>query len=315
MSSPVAADLAWLEREVGAVPDHPLAAHTSFGIGGAADWFVEIDSPGRLREVVAGCRQRGLPVRVIGAGTNLLVADAGVEGLVIRCTARSCTVEGDRIQAAAGLKLIRLARVAAGAGLRGLEFAIGVPGSVGGALYQNAGCWGGEVAQVLESCELIDPDGEVRRVPAAELELGYRTSALKAGRFQGWVVLSARFRLTPGDGAAARAQMADWTARRRATQPVSTRNCGSVFRNPEGDSAGRLIESCGLKGLRVGGAEVSRLHANFIINREGATAADVAMLIELIQRRVRAEFGIHLEPEVERIGRWSAAPGAAPWAE
>jgi UDP-N-acetylmuramate dehydrogenase len=173
-------------------------------------------------------------------------------------------------------------------------------------VYQNAGCWGGELADVLVEAEGIAPDGKPRSWSRAELALGYRTSALRAGPLRGALVTGAWIELQPGDGALARRQMARWTELRARTQPIRTKNCGSVFVNPPGDSAGRLIEAAGLKGAREGDAEVSCQHANFIVNRGRASAADVDRLIRRIQAVVQERFGVRLEPEVERVGRWSS---------
>jgi UDP-N-acetylmuramate dehydrogenase len=282
---------------------HPLASHTSFHIGGPADFLVEISEPEPLATLIAECRERGIPSMVMGAGTNLLISDAGVEGLVVRCLCRSHLVEGEIIEAGAGLKMMRLARMAANADRSGLEFAIGIPGTVGGAVYQNAGCWGVEVATVLAWVDGFGPDGNPVRWLPQQLELGYRTSAFRNGYLRGGLITRAGFRVRPGNGLEARRRMAELVAQRNQTQPIRSRSCGSVFVNPPGDSAGRLIEAVGLKGARRGGAEVSFEHANFILNRGGATAADVLDLIETIQSQVRTQFGVELETEVERVGK------------
>ena len=274
-----------------------MAKHTSFNIGGAADWFLETDD-------LAAVLQLGLPFRVIGAGTNLLVSDAGVEGLVVRCVARRHAVRGTRIRAEAGLKMMRLARIAADHDLTGFEWAIGVPGAVGGAVYQNAGCWGRELSEVLVEVEGLTPAGDRVVWTPDELQLGYRHSALRHGHLRGHIVTAATIELEPGDGSASRRRMSELTAERERTQPIKTKNCGSVFVNPTGDSAGRLVEAGGFKGARQGGAQVSPLHANFIVNTGGATASDVWTLIERVRAGVLDQFGIELQPEVERVGRW-----------
>ncbi|HEY7202133.1 MAG TPA: UDP-N-acetylmuramate dehydrogenase [Candidatus Dormibacteraeota bacterium] len=301
MSWRTPANLAWLRGLRGVELDHPLARHTSFNIGGPADFFVATARP---EAVVEECWRRGIPHLLLGAGTNLLIADAGVEGLVVRCVNREWRVAGRRVYAQAGLKMMRLARICADHDLTGFEWAIGVPGTVGGAVYQNAGCWGTELVEVLVAVEGVCPGAGERRWEPAELALGYRTSALRGGGLTGALVTGAWIDLAPGDGAASRRQMAHWTAERTRTQPISTLNCGSVFRNPPGDSAGRLVEAAGLKGAAEGPAEVSPQHANFIVNRGGATAADVARLVRRVQEGVAARFGVALEPEVERVGRW-----------
>src|SRR5215469_9433151 len=298
------ANLTWLDGLRGVERDHPLARHTSFNIGGPAEWFL---ASGRQEALVDECHRRGIPYLLLGAGTNLLVADAGVEGLVIRCVNREWRVDGTRVYAQAGLKMMRLARICADHDLAGFEWAIGVPGTVGGAVYQNAGCWGTELVEVLVVVRGTCPAGDGREWPAPELALAYRTSALRSGTLRGAVVTGAVIELRPGDGSASRRQMARWTAERTRTQPIRTLNCGSVFKNPPGDSAGRLVEAAGLKGAREGAAEVSPLHANFIVNQGGATAADVDRLIRRVQAEVLGRFGVALEPEVERVGFRSRA--------
>jgi UDP-N-acetylmuramate dehydrogenase len=294
-------NLAWLGGVRGVSRQHPLARHTSFNIGGPAEWFVEAAQP---LPFVDSCHQRGIPYLLLGAGTNLLVSDRGVEGLVIRCVGREHRVEGTLVYAASGLKMLRLARICADHDLTGFEWAIGVPGTVGGAVYQNAGCWGGELSDVLVEAAGFLPGRGCETWPAAEVGLGYRTSALREGALRGALVIGARIQLAPGDGEASRRQMAQWTAQRTTTQPIRTKNCGSVFKNPPGDSAGRLVEASGLKGAREGDAEVSTQHANFIVNGGGAGAADVDRLIRRVQATVAERFGVELEPEVERVGRW-----------
>jgi UDP-N-acetylmuramate dehydrogenase len=286
------------------VRDRPLAAHTSFGIGGPAEYFGEARGAARLRELVEQCHRRGIPCMPLGAGTNLLVADAGVEGLVLRCVNREWRVEDRRVYAGAGLKMMRLARICADHDLTGFEWAIGVPGTVGGAVYQNAGCWGSELVEVLREVEGYMPGTGARSWAVSELGLGYRTSALLAGALSGALVTGAWVELASGDGRAARRRMTELAASRARTQPIRTRNCGSVFKNPPGDSAGRLVEAAGLKGAGSGAARFSELHANFIVNHGGAAAADVAGLIARARDTVRDRFGVDLEPEVELAGRW-----------
>jgi UDP-N-acetylmuramate dehydrogenase len=200
--------------------------------------------------------------------------------------------------------MMRLARIAADHDLAGFEWAIGVPGAVGGAVYQDAGCWGHELREVLVEVEGLTPAGERVVWSPEELELGYRRSALREGKLRGHIVTAMTIELAPGDGAASRRQMGELTRERNRTQPIQTKNCGSVFVNPPGDSAGRLVEAAGLKGAEQGAAQISPLHANFIVNRGGATAADVWALIQRAQGAVRDRFGVELQPEVERVGRW-----------
>jgi UDP-N-acetylmuramate dehydrogenase len=200
--------------------------------------------------------------------------------------------------------MMRLARIAADAGLRGFEFAIGVPGTVGGAVYQNAGCWGKELREVLVGVDGFMPNVGIQTWKPADLHFGYRTSALREGALKGGLVIEATIQLVRGDGEEAKALMAKLTRERGETQPIKTKNCGSVFKNPPGDSAGRLVQAAGLKGAREGSALVSPMHGNFIINEGGATAADVKRLIERVQAEVKRRFNVELETEVEMVGRF-----------
>jgi UDP-N-acetylmuramate dehydrogenase len=304
MSWRTASKVKWLAALPGVSEDEPLASRTSFGIGGPADFFVESGRPRAIEELIGGCAERGIPYLLLGAGTNLLIGDGGVDGLVVRVVNRDHHVDGRRVRAGAGLKMMRLARIVADAGLRGFEFAIGVPGTVGGAVYQNAGCWGKELREVLVEVEGFMPDAGTRTWTPADLEFGYRTSALREGALKGGLVVGATIQLERGDGEAARALMAKLTRERGETQPIKTKNCGSVFKNPAGDSAGRLVQAAGLKGAREGNAVVSTMHGNFIVNEGGATAADVKRLIERVQAEVRRRFNIELETEVELVGRY-----------
>jgi len=304
MSWRTASKARWLASLPGVSEDEPLAARTSFGIGGPADYFLEMSRPPAIEEVIDGCAERGIPYLLLGAGTNLLIADAGVEGVVVRVVNREHHVDGRTVRAGAGLKMMRLARIVADAGLRGFEFAIGVPGTVGGAVYQNAGCWGKELREVLVEVQGYMPKAGTRTWKPADLGFAYRTSALREGALKGGLVIEATIQLERGDGEQAKALMAKLTRERGETQPIKTKNCGSVFKNPTGDSAGRLVQAAGLKGAREGSAVVSTMHGNFIVNEGGATAADVKRLIERIQAEVRRRFNVELETEVEMVGRF-----------
>ena len=303
MSWRTASKLNWLTSLPGVSEDEPLASRTSFGIGGPADFFIEMSRPVAIEEVIGGAAQRGIPYLLLGAGTNLLIADAGVEGLVVRVVNREHHVDGRTVRAGAGLKMMRLARIVADAGLRGFEFAIGVPGTVGGAVYQNAGCWGKELREVLVEVEGFMPGSGRTMWKPADLKFGYRTSALREGKLKGGLVVEATIQLERGDGEEAKALMAKLTRERNETQPIKTKNCGSVFKNPPGDSAGRLVQAAGLKGAREGQAVISTMHGNFIVNEGGATADDVRRLIERVQAEVRRRFNVELETEVEMVGR------------
>ena len=295
---------AWLRALPGIAEDEPLESRTSFGIGGPAEFYVELGKPETITNVIEGCNERAIPYLLLGAGTNLLIADRGVEGLAIRVENRDYQINGTRVRAGAGLKMMRLARIVADANLRGFEFAIGVPGSVGGAVYQNAGCWGREIGEVLVEVDGFVPGVGKKMWNPIDLKLGYRTSALRDGALKGALVIGATIQIERGDGEEAKRMMAKLTKDRNETQPIKTKNCGSVFKNPHGDSAGRLVQAAGLKGLREGKAVVSTLHGNFIINEGGATAADVRRLIERVQAEVKRRFNVDLEPEVEFVGRW-----------
>src|SRR6266566_1882827 len=296
--------LAWLREQPGVRENEPLASRTSFGIGGPADFFVEMSKPSAIEETINGSLERGIPYLLLGAGTNLLIADAGVEGLVIRVVNRDHSIEGTRVRAGAGLKMMRLARIVADANLRGFEFAIGVPGTVGGAVYQNAGCWGREMNDVLVDVAGFVPSNGKQTWTKKDLHLAYRTSALREGSLEGALVVEATVHLQRGDGEEAKRLMAKLTRERNETQPIKTKNCGSVFKNPPGDSAGRLVQAAGLKGVRQGAAVVSTLHGNFIVNEGGAKPKDVAALIEHVRAEVKRRFNVELETEVELVGRW-----------
>jgi len=282
-----------------------LQDFTTWRVGGPAEWFAEPASSAQLIALAAWAAAEALPLRVIGAGSNLLIADRGLAGLTI-CNRR---LQGSRldpasgvVEAEAGEPIPSLARKVARAGLHGLEWAVGIPGTVGGAAVMNAGAQGGCTAEWLESVLVVDPahPGETLRIAAADLDFDYRHSLLQE---QPLLVLSARFQLEPGhDPAAVSARTSANLHSRTSTQPYQQPSCGSVFRNPEPEKAGRLIEALGLKGSRIGGAEVSTLHANFIVNRGDASAADIDALIRLVQRRVLEERGIELHPEVRRLG-------------
>jgi UDP-N-acetylmuramate dehydrogenase len=304
MSWRTKAKVAWLRELPGVSEEEPLASRTSFGIGGPAEFFLELSRVEAIEKAIDGSRERDIPYLLLGAGTNLLIADAGIEGLVIRVVNRDHHIEGTKVRAGAGLKMMRLARIVADAGLRGFEFAIGVPGTVGGAVYQNAGCWGKEIREVLVQAEVYQPGEGARSMSPADLKLGYRTSALREGALKGALVISATIRLERGDGEEAKRLMARLTKERNETQPIKTKNCGSVFKNPPGDSAGRLVQAAGLKGMREGAAVISELHGNFIVNQGGARAEDVRRLIERAKLEIKRRFNIEIETEVEIVGRW-----------
>lgn len=282
-----------------------LDAFTTWKVGGIAEWFAEPAHQDDIRALVGWSGHQGLPLHCIGAGSNLLIADGGLDGLTL-CNRRlqgSCLdASGGWIEAEAGEPIPTLARKAARAGLVGLEWAVGIPGTVGGAVVMNAGAQGGCIAEWLHSVQLLDPKQPDQTLTwsASDLAFGYRQSRLQQ---EPLIVLSARFRLDHGhDPAAVTARTSANLHSRTSTQPYQQPSCGSVFRNPEPQKAGQLIEALGLKGLQIGGAQVSPIHANFIVNTGGASAADIAALIAEVQQRVEAAHGITLHPEVKRLG-------------
>jgi UDP-N-acetylmuramate dehydrogenase len=280
-----------------------MAPHTSLRVGGAADYFVEARSCGELVEALCFARANGLPVRVIGGGSNLLVADGGVDGLVINASGTGFEVVGESVRADAGVNLANMARKLAKLGWSGLEWAANVPGTVGGAVVNNAGAFGGDTSSWLESARIVDADGRVRDVHRCELHYAYRTSVLKRRELGDSAVVDATFRLERSTPAEADGRVKEFNAQRMRTQPRIL-SAGSVFANPEGDFAGRLIEAAGLKGQTIGGAQISEQHANFIVNPGGATAHDVYALMQYARRVVFEQFGVRLRPEIELFGRW-----------
>lgn len=285
----------------GLKPDEPLAAHTSLAIGGPADYFVEVLTHAQLVALRKYLRKYPLPTFFLGAGSNLLVSDRGIRGVVIHLSGelRQCAIDGDRVTVGAAMWLPALARQCAEQGLSGLEALIGVPGTVGGGLVMNAGTREGVLGDVVESVEVLDSDARVRRLPREALGLEYRRSNLE----EAWI-LGATLRLKADERSSIMSRIDELLRHRAQTQPIGTSNCGSVFKNPPGMAAGQLIDQAGFKGMRCGGAQVSERHANFIVNGNGATAADVWQLIQQIQATVFEKFGVKLELEIKRVGEW-----------
>lgn len=277
--------------------DQPLAEFTTWRIGGPAEALYQPLEPVPLIAVVDWARDHGQPLHILGNGSNLLCPDEGVPGVVVHLANHLAAFEfeGTTIRAEAGVFLPKLAREAASRGLSGLECVVGVPGTVGGGCVLNAGVPSGTLGEVLVAVEVLTSAGEVKTVPQAELELGHRTSRLQRDSS---LVLSASLSLRPGAPAAIEAQMVEHMAYRRRTQPLSQPSCGSVFRRPVEGHPGKFIEDAGCKGLQRGQAQVSALHANWIVNLGGATAGDVRWLMDEIQRRVHEQFGVELVPEV-----------------
>lgn len=281
--------------------DEPLARHSTFRIGGPAELFAEVASERALARLVEAVRETATPLHLLGLGSNVLFPDGGLAGVVARLGGelKRVRIRGRRVSAGAGAALALVARRAAKAGFAGLEALSGFPSTVGGAVWMNAGCYGTEVKDVLVSVRVVERDGRRRRLATAELEPAYRWTNLKVS---GAIVTRALFELAPGDPAALLARMEELNAKRWASLPSGQPNVGSIFKNPPGDYAGRLLEVAGLKGARIGGAEVSPKHANVIVNAGGATAGDVVELMRRMRDRAEESCGVRLEPEVVLLG-------------
>ncbi len=280
----------------------PLAALTSFRIGGPADFLLEVGDEQELADALAIAARHSMPAFCLGTGTNLLISDRGVRGLVLRLGAgfRQVQFNGCRARAGAAVPFGELVAQAVAHGLAGLEFGEGIPGSVGGALIMNAGAFGGELAPVVSAVRGAQRDGTLRTLGKDEIGFSYRRSVLPPG----FIVAAVQFDLIAGDRAALQAKVAELKAKRAARQPQGVPNAGSIFKNPPGHFAGRLLEACGLKGERIGGAAFSHQHANFIVNLGGARAGEVRALMELARERVEQQTGVRLEPEVKLVGEW-----------
>lgn len=281
----------------------PMELHTTFRVGGPADYFVLPKTKEELKEVVALCRGEGVPFYIVGNGSNLLVSDKGYRGVVIQIfkLMNTICVEGNCIYAQAGALLSAIAAKALEESLTGFEFASGIPGTLGGACVMNAGAYGGEMRQVLKQVTVLDKEGEVFTIPSEELEMGYRTSIIAK---KGHIVLEAVIELQKGDGEEIRGLMEGLKNKRVEKQPLEYPSAGSTFKRPEGYFAGKLIQDSGLRGFAVGGAQVSEKHCGFVINKGNATAADVAELMRRVSEIVNEKFGVELEPEVKRLGEF-----------
>ncbi|CAN5674660.1 UDP-N-acetylmuramate dehydrogenase [soil metagenome] len=280
--------------------DEPLRRYTAWKIGGPADVLIEPTTVDELTEAVQKARENDVPVTVLGGGTNVLVRDGGIRGLTIRLAKALTNVEvsGNQVVADAGVLYPVLANTTAAKGLAGLEFATGIPGTVGGAVYMNAGAYGSETVEVLDWADVFR-DGEVVRMPNEDLGLTYRKSVLH--EHPDWIVLRAGYTLAPGDPQELKARIKEFRSQRMTGSPNKP-SCGSTFKRPEGDFPGRVIEAAGLKGVRVGNIEVSSVHANYLVNLGGGTAKDALRLIEHVRETVRETLGIELESEVRVIG-------------
>ncbi len=287
--------------EQGVKRDEPMKKHTTFRIGGPADIFVTPEDESQFLAAVRLCRQEGMPYYILGNGSNLLVSDSGYRGAVIETEKALSRLEadGETLKAGAGILLSALAKEALRLSLTGLESASGIPGTLGGGVVMNAGAYGFELKDVLESVRLLDREGNVRTVPAGELKLGYRYSTIPE---TGSIVLEAALRLKKGDPEAIRARMEELAAQRKSKQPLEYPSAGSTFKRPEGYFAGKLIDDAGLRGFQVGGAQVSEKHCGFVINRGDATAEDVMELCRQVQEKVFQKFGVRMDMEIRKLG-------------
>lgn len=309
----IAGDIA---RRIGVKAERgmPLAKLTTMRVGGPADLLVTAHNGFELRALVRFARARNLPLTLLGRGSNVVISDRGIRGLVVHVRAEGSRVEGTTYIADAGVPMARAATETQKAGLTGLEFGLAIPGAVGGAVWANAGAHGSDVHAILESADVLLGDGSEARVPVEELGLGYRESRFKHPPADGpaEVVLGARFRLEPADADVIRERLDDIRRWRQAHQPLGLPSAGSTFRNPaQGPSAGALIDGAGLKGLRVGGASVSEKHANFLVNDQRGTAADVRRLLDRVHDEVLRATGTDLVPEIVFLGDWEGWPWPA----
>ena len=275
--------------------------HTTFRVGGPADYFVMPESSGEVQQVISLCREEKMPYYVIGNGSNLLVSDEGYRGVILQIyrTMSRIEAEGTLIRAQAGALLSAIAAKAYENSLTGFEFAAGIPGTIGGASVMNAGAYGGEMKDVIRSVTVLDRDGKIRKIEREDLEMGYRISIISK---EGYITLEAEIELSEGKPEEIKALMDDLRTMRVTKQPLEYPSAGSTFKRPEGYFAGKLIQDTGLAGFQVGGAQVSEKHCGFVINKENATAADIDSLMRQVSEKVKEKFGVTLEPEVKRLG-------------
>jgi UDP-N-acetylmuramate dehydrogenase len=297
-----------IQRRIGVKTsrDEPLARFTTMRVGGPADLYAVAHNVFELRALIRFARSRSIPFALLGRGSNTVISDRGVRGLLIHVRAEGSRVQADSYVADAGVAMARAATETQRAGLTGLEFGLAIPGTVGGAVWANAGAHDADVAAVLESAHLLAADGTEAQAPAVELQLDYRDSRLK--HELGMVVLGATFRLSAADPETIAGRLDEIRRWRREHQPLGIPSAGSVFRNPSGDSAGRLIEEAGLKGLRIGGAAVSEKHANFIVNDQKGAASDVRRLVDRVRTAVADRSGVELREEIVFLGDWDGWP-------
>ena len=283
--------------------DEPMKRHTTFRIGGPADFFLLPSTVDEVRGILEICREEELPYFILGNGSNLLVSDKGYRGVIIQLYRNfsNISVEGNEICASSGALLSQIAAAARNASLTGFEFAGGIPGTLGGAVFMNAGAYGGELKDVLKEAVVMTEQGEILTLPVEKLDMGYRTSRIKKASY---LVLEARLVLEQGDMDKTRDITKDLTEKRVSKQPLEYPSAGSTFKRPEGYFAGKLIMDAGLRGYQVGDAQVSEKHCGFVINKGNATAADVLTLIENVREKVQEQFGVTLEPEVKFLGEF-----------
>ena len=283
--------------------DEPMRGHTTFRIGGPADYFICPDTEEKLRQVLEFCRKKEIPWFILGNGSNLLVSDRGYRGAVIQIYKNFQNIEaqGETLKVQAGALLSGIAARALQEGLAGMEFASGIPGTLGGAVVMNAGAYGGEMKDVLEEAFLLDREGRMLTLKTGELEMGYRTSRVKK---EGMIVLGATLKLRRGDRESIRGRMEELKEQRCSKQPLEYPSAGSTFKRPEGYFAGKLIMDAGLRGFTVGGAQISEKHCGFVINKGGATAEDVRTLIQRVQKKVWEKFQVKLEQEIRFLGEF-----------
>ena len=293
--------LCTITKQENVMKDEPMKKHTTFRIGGPADYFVTPESREEIQAIVELCKKEEIPYSVIGNGSNLLVGDKGYRGVILQIFKKmnQIRVEENKIYAGAGALLSKIAATALSESLTGFEFAAGIPGTLGGACVMNAGAYGGEMKDVLETVTVLTRDGDVKTLTKDELELGYRTSVIAK---KDYIVLSAVIRLENGKKEEIKAVMDDLKEKRITKQPLEYPSAGSTFKRPEGYFAGKLIQDAGLRGFQVGGAQVSEKHCGFVVNKDQATAADVMNLMNQVSDKVYEMSGVRLEPEVKRLG-------------
>lgn len=283
--------------------DEPMKKHTTFRVGGNADYFVIPKDTEEVKRILTLCMEMDMPYYILGNGSNLLVGDKGYRGVIIQIykEMNRIEVQGDKIKVQAGALLSKIGSAALEAGLTGFEFASGIPGTLGGAVVMNAGAYGGEMKDVLKEVTVLTKEGKVLTLTKEELDMGYRTSVVAK---EGHIVLEAVIALEIGDKKAIKARMDELKLQRTTKQPLEYPSAGSTFKRPEGYFAGKLIQDAGLRGFQVGGAQVSEKHCGFVINKDNATAADIAELMKQVSEIVQGKFGVELEPEVKRLGEF-----------